>query len=152
MKKFLMLALFASTLLACNNVENKNEEAAKPVEATQPHEEARTLTLSNGAKWQSDESTTRNVKELQAIVNRLNENKNQTLENYTAVANELQPGLDKMIKECRMQGADHDALHLWLEPLLANVNSLKKATVKENASKTFIEIEQHVNSYNQFFE
>jgi len=152
MKKILTLVLFASTLLACNNVETKNEEAAKPAETTKTYAEAGTLTLNNGAKWKSDESTTSNVKELQAIVNRFNENKNQTIENYISVAKELQTGLDKMIKECRMEGADHDALHLWLEPFLPNVNSLKKAIVKDDASKIFIEIDQHLNSYNQFFE
>lgn len=163
MKRHLMLALFASALLACNNgnVETKNEEGvthdtthAHDEAATTTHadNEATTLSLNNGAKWKSDLSTTNNVNELKAMTHRFNENKNKTLADYTAAGNELQAGLDKMIKECRMEGPDHDALHLWLEPLMKNIAGLKKATDETAASEKLNLVEQHVNTYNQFFE
>jgi phage-related tail protein len=41
-------------------------------------------------------------------VSRFSENKSKSLSDFQTAAGELQTGLDKMIKECRMQGADHD--------------------------------------------
>jgi phage-related tail protein len=153
MKKFLILFFGAITLWACNNAEsNKRGKDTASNTAHQHNNEQASLTLNHGEKWKSDESTNKNVEELKVTVSRFNENKNKSLADFHAAAGELQTGLDKMIKECRMQGADHDALHLWLEPVLKNVNSLKTVTSEAEASKLFSEIGARINSYKQYFE
>lgn len=152
MKKLLML-LFTSSLLACNNAENKKGQTGISTEdAHYPATSATTLALNNGAKWKADESTNKNVSELKMIAKRLNENKSKTLVDYATVANELQTGLDKMIKQCRMQGPDHEALHQWLEPLLQNVANMEKATDEKKASGFFNTIEGQLKIYHQYFE
>lgn len=154
MKKFLVFLLCVSTLWACRNAEsNKKEEAAASAEHAPRHEEGQaTLTLNSGAKWKSDESTNNNVAEVKTIASRFNENKNSSLADYTVVGNELQAGMDKVIKECRMQGADHDALHLWLEPLLKNITGLRKAANETEAAGFFAEINERLQLYDQYFE
>ncbi|HYK56544.1 MAG TPA: hypothetical protein VEV15_08680, partial [Flavisolibacter sp.] len=146
--------LCVSTLWACNNAEsNKKEEATTFEDHASPHEEARaTLILNNGAKWKSDESTNSNVAQLKAVTSRFHENKNKSLADYITAGNELQTGVDKMIKECRMQGADHDALHLWLEPLMKNVAALKKAASEQEASQALAGITARLDMYTQYFE
>ena len=152
MKKLLML-LCLSSLLACTNTENKKEPVV--LSAEEPHateEKASTLTLNNGAKWKSDDNTNRNSNELQAIANRLTEKKVEGIADYTSIATDLQTGLDKMIKECRMQGADHEALHKWLEPLLENVRYMKEAKEEKSASEFYGKINERLQIYHQYFE
>jgi len=57
-----------------------------------------------------------------------------------------------MVKECRMQGADHKALHQWLEPLIKNVGQLKKASDEKEASTLMNEISEQLTNYHQYFE
>ena len=152
MKKFLFWLLCASIFWACNNSSLKSDEAAKPVETLHEHNKVQsTLALNNGAKWKADESTNNNVAELKLIVDRFGENESKFVADYSAVADKLQTGLDTLIKQCRMQGADHDALHLWLYPLLQNVKQLKTATTESEASKLFGELKARVYAYSQYF-
>ncbi|HTM92143.1 MAG TPA: hypothetical protein VL095_06990 [Flavisolibacter sp.] len=149
MKKLLIL-LCISSLFACTNAGTEKKETIQAPEET--HHEATELALNNGARWKSDESTNKNVAELEAITDRFTTNQPKLTADFTSVANELQTGLDKMIKECRMQGADHEALHQWLEPLMKNVNELKKANDEKEASKLFNEISEQLINYHQYFE
>ena len=149
MKKFLIL-LCISSLLACTNAGIEKKETIQATE--EAHYETSKLALNNGTKWKSDESTNKNVAELETITDRFTTSQPKLTADFTSVANELQAGLDKMIKECRMQGADHEALHQWLEPLMKDVNELKKANDEKEASKLFNEISEQLNNYHQYFE
>nr|MBP9549648.1 hypothetical protein [Chitinophagales bacterium] len=61
-------------------------------------------------------------------------------------------GINKMISECRMQGADHDALHLWLEPLMGMNKKLQAAGSVEEGAESLAMIQEQVNLYSQYFE
>lgn len=151
MIRILILLLCLSNLLACNDAET-NKEEGNTTEHTHQNSEAPMLTLNNGVKWDSDESTNKNVSELESMMHRWHENKNKALPDYQKAGNELQAGLDKMIRECRMKGPDHDALHLWLEPLLKNVSELNKTTSEKEAENVFHQIDGRIKSYHQYFE
>lgn len=150
MKKLLIL-LCISSLLACTNAETEKEETLQTTRDTH-HDEATTLALNNGAKWKSDENTNKNVAELEATVSRTTVNQPKLTADFTTIADSLQTGLDKMVKECRMQGPDHQALHQWLEPLMKNVKELKAAGNEDQASKLISNINQQLNEYHQYFE
>lgn len=153
MKKLLVMLLCAGALWACTNAEQSKEPVVKAAETSHEHESAATgLTLNNGKKWNSDEPTNRNVADLKAIVARFDAKSNKAVGDYTAFASEFGTGLDKMIKECRMQGPDHEALHQWLEPLLAKTADLKKATTEAEAATLFHGIHERLNEYNTYFE
>lgn len=151
MKKLLIL-LCISSWFACNNAAKNGEESVQTTEDAHPHGKASKQALNNGAKWKSDENTNRNVAELEVIVNKFNTTQPKLTADFINVANELQSGLDKMIKECRMEGPDHEALHQWLEPLLENVAVLKKATTEKEALKSFDGIREQLETYPQYFE
>lgn len=149
MKKLLSV-LFISMLLSCNNTDYDNKE--KGIEDQhQNYGENKMLELNNGVKWQADSSTNNNVSNLQSVIKNFYDTNNVSLPAYNAAAVQLQLGVDKMIRECKMKGPDHDALHLWLVPLMQEVKELNRAVTIEDATRTFAAIDQQVNRYTQFF-
>ena len=156
MKRTLLVLFTAGILVSCNTQDNKeNKETSQAIE--KEHErhrdkENKGLSLNNGNKWKADASTNDNVKALLVIVDEFNTGKDKTLINYHNTAADLQSGLEKMIKECRMQGADHDALHKWLEPLIKQVSSFQKATTEQQAEEQFHNIHGQLNLYEKYFE
>ena len=78
--------------------------------------------------------------------------KQENLENHLKIAASLQDGLNKMVSECNMKGADHEALHHWLEPIMEKTKELKNANSIETARTIFGEIEKQLNLFPQYFE
>lgn len=150
MKKLLIL-LCISSLLACTNSGTGKTESVQTTAEEHP-QEPQTLGLNNGSKWKSDDVTNKNVTELETTVKQFTNNQPKTLADFSRVANELQTGLDKMISECRMHGAEHEALHQWLEPLIINVSQLKKASEEKEALKLLAEINEQLKNYHQYFD
>ena len=105
--------------------------------------------FNNGVKWKADSITMSNVALLKVIVSGT---KQENLENYIQTAEQLQDGLNKMINECKMEGADHDALHQWLEPLLEETKEMKNATEVKIAQDKLKEIKERINLFAQYFE
>jgi hypothetical protein len=62
---------------------------------------------------------------------------------------ELQKHADKLIKECRMTGPDHDALHAWLGPFLQHVQALKTNRDTESASHA---LNEDMKVFDTYFE
>ena len=151
MKKILAALFVTSFLLACSQNVAENSTAPGTAADTQlKHaEEATGLVANNGAKWKADSTTLLNVQSLQNIVS---DAKKESAENYSKTATQLQEGLNKMIDECKMTGADHVALHQWLEPIIEKTKDLKNAAIVENASAILIEIENQINLFPQYFE
>jgi len=113
------------------------------------HEKAsEELVLNNGTKWKIDQATGNNVGRLQQIAKKFNGHK---LVDYHQAGTTLQAGIDLMIKECRMQGPDHLALHKWLEPLMEQVDQLKQATNAASAKNHFSEVKKRLTLFNQYF-
>lgn len=151
MRKLLIL-LCISSLFACTNAGTEKKETVQTTEPAHQHGDHAKLILNDGAKWKSDESTNRNVSELETTVRRFTDEQPKVTADFTRVADELQSGLDNLIKECKMQGPDHEALHQWLEPLMKNISELKKADDEKDASKLFREISEQLDNYHQYFE
>ena len=78
--------------------------------------------------------------------------KKESLENCIQTASELQNSLNKMVAECKMKGADHEALHHWLEPIMEKTKELKEVTTTGKAATILNEIEKQVDLFNQYFE
>jgi len=108
--------------------------------------------LNDGAKWKSDASTNENVANLKSIIDRFKTNADPAVEDYHAFQASFTDGISKMVKECKMQGPDHDALHVWLEPLMKDNKELKEQDSKEALAATFSTINERVNIYPQYFE
>ena len=147
MKKILLLSSFALLLFACNSSSNKTDE-----HADHSHSEMNELTLNNGAKWKSDSTTNHNVVNLKTIADNFRIKPFPAVNDYQLLGNDLKDGLDKMIKECKMTGADHEALHQWLNPLLKENNELKNVTDTSVARSVFKSIDKQLDEYHNYFE
>lgn len=155
MKKLLTVVLLAGFLLACNNDNTPAKEATAGSPETNHHEHSATgdgLILNNGAKWKADSSTNINGKSILDSIEKFNPGVDKSLAVYTALSGDLQQGLNKMISDCKMQGADHEALHKWLEPLPGQVSELKEASTVVDAQTILEAIHSQVKLYPQYFE
>lgn len=151
MKKILGILFLSSLLLACNSSADK-EHSKEANAVTKDHEhveKASELVLNNGVKWKADSTTLANAANLQTIIAAA---KNESLDDYLQTSKALESAMNKMVTECKMQGADHDALHKWLEPLIEKTKELSKATAPENVEPILHELEIHVNLFPQYFE
>ena len=149
MKIIQIMLLATGLLLACNSKTESPSTVEPAAEIHAPDDHASGLVLNNGAKWKADLSTIGNVDLLQKTVSGA---KKENLDSYLQTAAQLGEGLNKMVRECKMQGADHDALHQWLEPLMEKTNNLKKVTATGEAATLLTEIEKQVNLFPQYFE
>jgi hypothetical protein len=110
------------------------------------------LVLNNGAKWKIDQSTKNNTILLQQIVKVANRKTVKTLSDYHQTGTALQAGINQLIKECRMKGADHLALHKWLEPLMEKVAQLNQASDATTAARLIDTITAQLSLFNQYFQ
>ncbi|RYF88341.1 MAG: hypothetical protein EOO03_08630 [Chitinophagaceae bacterium] len=156
MNKIIILVLLITGFWACNPGTEKAPDSAKEggayAERTTTTHTKNGLQLNNGSRWVADAPTNANVKNMQGIIENFDAGTDQSLAAHWAVSAQLHTALNKMISECRMKGANHDALHLWLEPLLNQVKQLKAASSENEASGIWQTIRTQVGYYNQYFE
>ena len=107
------------------------------------------LALNNGVKWKVDKVTGANVAALQAIVKEAAGTGN--LMHYKKAGGALQKGIAKMIRECRVKGVDHQALHHWLEPLIEQLSLMNQAEGARTAEKAYITITIRLKLFDQYF-
>lgn len=155
--KITLTSLMVVLFLACNSEKKTDSTDAVQTETTHKHSNAEEaanvgLALNKGNKWQSDESTWMHAANLNAVVTEFHNKKDTDLESYQVFAADLQEELGGLVKDCKMKGADHDALHLWLEPIMEDVNDLKKAGTAAEAFPIAETLSANVQKFNQYFE
>ena len=146
-KASLLLLCCTLFLFACNSASNKEEEHAE-----HSHSETSELALNNGAKWKADSITNHNVVVLKTIADNFKIKPAPSVNDYQLLGSDLKNGLDKMIRECKMTGADHEALHHWLNPLLKENSELKNLTDTALAKSVFNSIDKQLDEYHNYFE
>ncbi len=154
MKTILFFLLATLSLAACNHTseETAHVHDASTVDTTAIEGGATdTIALKKDGKWNADEPTNKNVSVLQASAGEWNKRPLQSTEDYQALSADLQQGLNTLIKECKMKGADHDALHLWLEPLLAETKELKGISDVNSGDRLWHSIRTRLADYNLYF-
>ncbi|MEJ7626907.1 MAG: hypothetical protein WKF35_08590 [Ferruginibacter sp.] len=150
--------LFALLSFGCNNANNETNKTEDTVikeihEQASHHDEehADALALNKGAKWQTDESTREHAAKLIAETNAFNTKGNAEVSGYHAFASDMQKGLNSLISDCKMKGKNHEALHLWLEPVLKDVSDLKKINVADEGKHATEKLTNDINKFNQYF-
>jgi len=144
----ILLMAFNVILLSCGS--NTKEPSDGKTEAVSENvTNSHGLSLNSGMRWKSDQSTMANVNAMKLIM----ENSSpQTIEEFHMTADMMQGSVDKMISECRMTGADHDALHLWLEPLMEKTKELKEGETMDELTLTHDWLDDQVNLFYEYFE
>ena len=154
-KQTVVFMLTAGFLMACHPAENKEvksqtEQGVKTdTDHEHDHESVAELSLNNGVKWKADSSTNKNVSELYNLISDANP---VMLEDYQKTGKTLQVAINKMVSDCRMQGADHDALHHWLEPLMEMNKKMLDVKLADEGKEVFAMIRKQISLYPQFFE
>ncbi len=155
MKPLLIISIAITVAFsACESSSVPAPETKQPVEVKNDShgKDQSTLALNNGEKWKADESTNANVASLEKALDRFYNMGEKKLEDYKTLQTSLQAGIEKMVKECRMKGADHDALHLWLEPLMKMVRDLGKVKSEEQSAAALETINRQIKMYPQYFQ
>jgi hypothetical protein len=140
MLKPILVSLVLFTASCSNNQVNSETKEAQP-HATETSQAK--LQLNNGKKWKLDEATRQNMKPIKAHIAQASHT------NGVLSGDELQKHADKLIKECRMSGPDHDALHAWLGPFLQHVQALKSNRNAESATHA---LNEDVKEFDTYFE
>src|SRR5688572_22618879 len=109
-----MLIILSLFVMACSNnvsqVETAKEDEHEHHDAAMAKPIA--LQLNNGARWKTDEATSKNVA---AMVKLINDTSTIGEKNRAQLTKQLQTRLDTLVQQCKMKGPDHDALHVWLQ-------------------------------------
>ena len=157
MKISYILFLFSTgVLLSCSspNTQNAQTESAKD-STVQGHHDAKSegaLTLNNGKKWKADSITNFNVKALQKTANDFRAGNKNTIDEYHSAGKNLENGINKLLADCKMQGAEHEALHKWILPVLEDIKKINAANETGSAETAFAGILEKLNNYNNYFE
>jgi hypothetical protein len=157
MKRSLMILAGLCWLVACTNVKDEkvatSDTAISDKHVPASHEASHgTLTLNNGAKWKSDESTRDHLRKMEQQLGTFNSQTAKEVQAYQQLGQSVQQETDQLIKDCRMQGPDHDALHTWLQTILPNVATLKKSTSVEEGEQAKQKLENNMRVFHEYFE
>lgn len=114
--------------------------------------ESAKLTLNRGAKWKVDRVTAANVSVLQHIAHPIAAFGKPNLAVYLETGKGLNAGILKMVRECRMKGPDHLALHHWLEPLMEKVAALNKVANATDAGKALLAVQYQLSLFDRYFQ
>ncbi|HEX6334095.1 MAG TPA: hypothetical protein VFZ78_07700 [Flavisolibacter sp.] len=95
---------------------------------------------SAGTKWKLDDPTRQHIAAIEKILG---------ADHSPALAADLRKETDQLLKDCRMKGPDHDALHAWLEPFLQD---LKRLESDQGDAHTLHSLQNRVSDFHQQFE
>ena len=123
--------------------------AASEVEHESAH--TGTLSLNNGEKWKADANTQAHAAKLNTLVAGFDVDA-ASVADYHSYAAALQSELDSLISDCKMKGADHEALHLWLMQVLEDVKNLKKVSAPGAGKEVAEQLAADVQKFNIYFQ
>ena len=130
---------------------DEHSAAGKPsVQQVQTQESQ--LVLNNGEKWETDEPTRLHAQNLIAFSDTFQLRTEGSPADQLVYANAVDAELNQLVTDCKMTGKEHDALHLWLEPVIEDVKQLKQAIKSDTGSEAASRLSKDIKKFNQFFE
>ncbi|MGN6165326.1 MAG: hypothetical protein ACTHOF_12370 [Flavisolibacter sp.] len=143
MKQLLIMVL--AILVSCTS--KQTAEQHENSAANDNEKKVVTVPSNNGAKWKADEATKKNVAAMvQVVSDSTYADAGKRKQLYT----NLQTKVDTLVKECSMQGAEHDALHVWLEKVLKDLKELKEDD--DEYSEAYAALKTDIESFYRSFE
>ncbi len=106
------------------------------------------IVLNNDIKWQANIETTEGVMKMLSLIE---ENQTINIEDYIKLGNSLNEVKNTVVKECTMEGASHDNLHVWLHPLIKKIELLQKIQNAEEGAQLTSNIKMHLEGYYDYF-
>lgn len=150
------LPLIVAVILAsCNQETGQNTDVAAKMLQEHPtavKDRSHGLYLNEGKKWLVDEATAQHATLMEDIVAQTGKNAQPDLDQYVATGTAMQSAIREMISSCKTKGDDHNALHQWLEPLMAKVALLCEAATLADARVAYEEVNKQVGLFDDFFQ
>ena len=106
------------------------------------------IVMNNDIKWQANIETTDGVREMLTLIK---DNKTTTIDDYKKLGVTLNNAKNTVVKECTMEGASHDNLHVWLHPLIEKIELLQKIQNAEEGAQLTSNIKMHLEGYYDYF-
>ncbi len=106
-----------------------------------------TLQKNGDQKWLMDTHTRDTLAAMQETIQQTKP-ETMSVDQRISMGQSLDQSLDKLIKGCTMQGASHDALHLYLSELMPAISALKSNGGLQEASL----VEDLLLKYQTYFE
>jgi hypothetical protein len=155
--KKILTGLMLLSFFACNQVNQDEKNGTTEVEHTEEQAAAADtypaeLTLNKGSKWNTDESTRFHAANLNRAITAFNNKPQPPVAGYHSFAADLQKELGALVKACRMKGAEHEALHLWLGPVMKQTADLKSVSTAEEGKQVTQHLTTDIQKFNQYFE
>lgn len=141
--KQLLILLFA-VMASCTNPQLGKQQENKE---SNKKDNALVVPLNKRAKWKADGSTKKNVV---AMMQEVNDTIYADAKKREQLYESVQSGIDTLVKQCSMKGEEHNALHIWLERVVEDVNELKRED--NEYSKAYAALKKDVESFYNFFE
>lgn len=160
-KTILTVAILSALLVSCNETKHKDGEALETTEAGHEHHGedmlshatdnswVKEIKLDSGKKWDSNLETTDGVEKMIVLVK---SSESKTVEGYHTLAKELNEVKNYVVKECTMEGASHDNLHVFLHPLIEKIDALGKVSTEDAGAKIKESIQENLNGYYNYFQ
>jgi len=141
MNKVILTALIFF-ILGCSSGSESNE-TKEELKTENSVSENHGLKLNDGKKWHLDEATRKNMAPIKSLTN------DTAVTDLHKLASDLQQHTDKLVSECTMKGADHEALHHWLEGWLADLKDLRDGKDPQKAHRL---LASDVVEFDSYFE
>ncbi|GAA4732413.1 hypothetical protein [Flavisolibacter ginsenosidimutans] len=141
-----LLIILALAVASCTSQQPAEQQESKTVNNKEKAIAA--IPLNNGTKWKADEATKKNIA---AMVQIVNDSTYQNAGKRKELSTSIQDQIDRLVKQCSMKGAEHDALHVWLEKVLKDVKELKEEETDEY-DEAYAALKKDVESFYDFFE
>ena len=161
MKKTILTATIISALLVgCNETKSK-ENHSETMHTEKSHDKhgdevavmgnswTNDIKLDKGSKWDANLETTESVMKMTSIIAN---NPTKIVEDYHSLSTELNEVKNYLVKNCTMEGASHDNLHVFLHPLIEKIGALGKVTNVEEGEKIKNSIKENLDAYSKFFQ
>lgn len=162
MKKIILpFYLFAVLLLmSCNNKTAKTDQEVPThsetiSDADHAHEMAASknswlqeIELDNGNPWIANPETIEGVENMREQIQTANLT---DAESYRALGEKLNEEKNYIVRECTMTGASHDNLHVWLHPLIEQINTLNDTPTAEEGKQLVADIENRLTRFYDYF-
>lgn len=112
-----------------------------------------TLKLDEGGKkWKADSITGIHALKIEQLINTFNGRTDHVDNEYVELTNNIQGELDQLIRDCKMKGPAHQALHTWLESVLLDTQELKSSKTQEERKKSIIKLTVDIKKFREYFE
>lgn len=139
------------TFAACNQPEEAGEQKPNSsLQETQQSTSTTAIPLNAEQKWKVDAAMKPFITKSEELLKNYMEGDGALP--VSTVAQELEDLNKQLIQSCTMTGEAHDALHLWLDPHMKLISSLKSENEKAKAQPLLEQLSQSFAEFHQYFQ